>query len=182
VLYLAYFCYTTEDPFQFSVLGTTMLSISTNITIAAPPSAVRRVFLDFASYPQWNPFMTSVEIPDPAAPPGTPFELHAWKILIDRTIVVQNDSSAFAWVGGAAGLTHCMPFFQGHHHFKFEPFGDEVAEGETRECKFVQSEEYSGIFAIFSFLYGPLLKIGFNQMNRALKVRVETLAAAGGDS
>jgi len=157
-----------------------MPSISTDITIAAPPSAVRRVFLDFASYPQWNPFMTSVQVPDPAVPPGTPFQLYAWKFFVDRSTVVENDSGTFAWIGGAAGLARCMPFFQGHHYFKFEPFGE--SEDEARECKFVQSEEFGGILSIFSFIYGPILKKGFNQMNKALKVRVETLAAASGDT
>lgn len=158
-----------------------MLSISTNIIIVAPPSAVRRVFLDFAAYPQWNPFITSVTVPDPAVPPGTPFELRAWKTFIDRSTVVQNDPSIFAWVGGAAGLARCMPFFQGYHYFMFEPVGEQGAEGEAQECNFIQGEKFGGILSVFSFIYGPILKIGFNQMNRALKLRVET-SAAGGDT
>jgi len=123
--------------------------------------------------------MTSVTVPDPEVPPGTLFQLCAWKVIIDRSIIVENDSGAFAWNGGAAGLAHCLPFFQGHHYFKFEPFGEEGAEGEVKECKFVQGEDFSGVLSIFHFLYGPILKIGFKQMNKALKARVETLAMAG---
>jgi hypothetical protein len=156
-----------------------MPGVRTNITIAASPSAVRRVFLDFAAYPQWNPFINSVTVSDPAVPPGTPFQLLAWKFIIDRSIVVENDSGTFAWNGGAAGLARCLPFFQGHHYFKFEPVGEEGAEGESKECNFVQGEDFSGILSIFWFIYGPILKLGFNQMNKALKVRVETLATGG---
>ena len=157
-----------------------MPSITTNITIAAPPSAVRRVFLDFPAYPQWNPFITSLKVSDPAAPPGTPVELRAWKFIVDRSTVVQNDPGTFAWIGAAAGLARCMPFFQGYHYFNFEPIGE--AEGEPQQCNFVQAEEFSGILSIFSFLYGPILKAGFKQMNKALKARVESLAAAGEDA
>ena len=156
-----------------------MPSINTSITIAASPSAVRRVFLDFAAYPQWNPFITSLKVPDPAAPPGTPIELYAWKIFLDRSTVVQNDPGMFAWSGGSCGLANCMPCFQGYHYFRFEPIGEQVGDGETQQCNFVQNQDFKGFLSIFSFLYAPVMKVGFNKMNKALKVRVETLAAGG---
>jgi hypothetical protein len=158
-----------------------MPAVITEIIIAAPPSEVRKVFLDFAAYPQWNPFITSVTVPDPAVPPGTPFQLYAFKLFVDRSTVVENDPATFAWLGGAFGLSSCMPFFSGYHYFNFEPVGEVDAQGEAKACKFVQGERFGGILSIFSFIYGPILRIGFVQMNQALKVRVEK-PPAGGDA
>jgi hypothetical protein len=153
-----------------------MPAINTEIIIDAPPSLVRKIFLDFSSYPQWNPFITSVQVSNPEAPPGTPFKIIAWKFYPDSSTIVENDPKEFAWVG----VIISKGFFQGRHYFKFEPYGDEIGEnGESLKCKFVQVEGLSGFFSIFSFIYGPILKIGFKQMNKALKIRAESFVAAG---
>lgn len=152
-----------------------MPSISTSITIAAPPSAVRKVILDFGSYPQWNPFITSAYISDPAAPPGTAFKIVVWKFITDKTAIAENDATAFSWAGSIIS----KKFFWDQHTLKFESFGEEVGEnGEVVNCKLVQSEDFRGFLSIFSFIYGPFIKRGCNKMNKALKVRVETAAAA----
>src|SRR5277367_5129622 len=104
-----------------------MLTISTDIVIAAPPSTVRKIFLDFASYPQWNPFITSVIVSDPAAPAGTPFKIIAFKFYVDKSTIVENNPQEFAWIG----IILAKWFFQGHHQFKFEPHGEVGENGET---------------------------------------------------
>lgn len=155
-----------------------MRSVNTEIVIAAPPSAVRQVFLDFASYPQWNPFITRVIVADPAAPPGSRFEIIAFKFYPDFSIIMKNDPGEFTWTG------HIIAnwIFRGHHVFKFEPQGDEVTEsGEPANCKFIQLEEFGGFLKLFSFIYGPILRRGFIQMNEALKTRVETSTTASGE-
>lgn len=154
-----------------------MPSIRTNITIAAPPATVRKVFLDFAAYPQWNPFITSVQISDPAAPPGTPFQIVAFKFYVDKSTIVENNPEEFSWLGIIIG----NGFFRGYHYFKFESFDEGAAEnGQTGKCRLVQNEDMSGFLSIFSFLWSWILKRGFKQMNQALKVRAEALAAEGG--
>ena len=154
-----------------------MPSISSNVTIATSPSTVRKVVLDFASYPQWNPLLTSVQLSDPAAPPGTPVKITVWKFIVYKVTIVENDAATFSW--GSVIIN--KKFFQNLHKFKFESFGDEVGEnGEAVKCKFVQSEDFGGFLSIFSFIYGPILKNGFKKMNKALKVKVEAAVAGGG--
>jgi hypothetical protein len=154
-----------------------MPSIRTNITIAAPPSTVRKVLLDFAAYPEWNPFITSVKVSDPAAPPGTPFQIVAFKFYVDKSTIVENNPEEFSWLGITIGKW----FFRGYHYFKFESFGDgEVENDPATNCKFIQTEDMSGFLSFFSFLWSPILKKGFKQMNQALKVRAEALAVEGG--
>jgi hypothetical protein len=153
-----------------------MPAVNTEIIIAAPPSLVRQIFLDFSAYPQWNPFITSVQVSNPEAPPGTPFKIIAWKFYPDSSTIVENNPKEFSWVGYIINKR----FFKGHHYFKFEPFGDEVGDnGETLKCKFVQGEGLSGFLSLFSFVNGPILKIGFKQMNKALKIRAEKMATGG---
>ena len=156
-----------------------MFSINTHIIIDAPPSTVRKIFLDFAAYPEWNPFITSVKVSDPAAPPGTPFQILAFGWYVDKSTIVENDSGTFSWVGVIGGKW----FFRGQHYFKFEPYGDEFVEGggETKKCKFIQSEDMMGAISFVSPLYGWFMKIGFKKMNKALK-RAENMAAATGDN
>ena len=154
-----------------------MFTINTDITIAAPPSTVRKVFLDFSAYPEWNPFITSVQVSDPAAPPGTPFQVLAWKWYVDKSTIVENDPGTFSWVGVIGGKW----FFRGQHYFKFEPFGDRhEGNGETKNCKFIQSENLSGALSLLGIFYGWVLKKGFKEMNKALKVRAEAVVAGGG--
>lgn len=155
-----------------------MPSVTTNITIAAPPSIVRRIILDFPSYPQWNPFITSAQVSDPAAAPGSTIKVVISKFITQSSTIAKNDPQEFSWIGTIIGKW----FFQADHRVKFEPFGDEVAEGgETLNCKVVQSEALSGFLSILSFIYSPFLENGFKKMNEALKLRAEALVAAGGD-
>jgi hypothetical protein len=152
-----------------------MPSITTNIAIAASPSIVRKVILDFPSYPAWNPFITSAQVSDPAAAPGTPIKLVIWKFITQKSTIVQNNGSEFSWVGIIFGKW----FFQADHRLEFASLGDALAEnGETLNCKVVQSERLSGVLAILSFIYGPLMKKGFEKMNEALKVKAEASASA----
>ena len=113
-----------------------------------------------------------MKVSDPAVPPGTPFKIIVWKFIVDKSTIVENNPQEFAW----DGVLIAKWFQEGRHHFKFEPL-----EGENGDvkCKLVQYEDFSGFLSIFTFLYGPILKRGFKQMNRALKFRAEAEAAAG---
>ena len=126
--------------------------------------------------------MNSIKSSEPGAPPGALVTLYAWKIFVDRAIVFGNDSQALVWNGGACGIARCWPIIRGHHSFIYEPYGEEGAGGETKQCKFVQVEVFSGLLSIFTFIYGPIMKAGFKKMNKDLKKRVESLAAAGEDT
>lgn len=90
---------------------------------------------------------------------------------------MENTSDTFNWIGVLLGGW----FFQGHHIFKFEPFGEEGENGETRGCKLVQDEVFSGIAAWLLFLLiGKDTEKGFIEMNEGLKVKAEAMASSSG--
>ena len=141
-----------------------MGTISTSVSIEAPPSVVWDVLMDFDSYPEWNPFIRSIT-GSPAV--GTKIEAllgASGKKPMKFSPVVQELSSPsrFSWLGsfGFKGV------FDGRHSFELE----ETTEGTI----FHQHEEFSGILAPIAL---PALRAsttrGFNEMNQALKERVE---------
>ena len=148
-----------------------MPSIRTTITIQASPSVVRKVFFDFPSYPQWNPWITLIESPVPSPPPGTRLKFVAAGHPITST-VIENTPERFSWVGTVIGPW----FFYGQHFFDFEPFGEVAENGETLGCRFVHYENFCGWFAwlVLLFVRG-MTERGFNDMNAALKTRAESL-------
>jgi hypothetical protein len=146
-----------------------MPSIITSVTIDAPPSVVREVFIDFSSYPQWNPFLKYLETPVPNPPPGTRIKASAGGTTF-TPLIEENTPERFSWIGVLlAGW-----IFAGCHIFEFQPFGDIGENGESKGCKFVQSEIFSGILSWILFqLMATKVEKGFKEMNEALKVRVE---------
>jgi hypothetical protein len=142
-------------------------TISANIVIQAPPTLVRKAFLDFPEYPNWNPFIKSVKTtPSPKVGDRIDFNINGTSM---HSTLYENVSDRFSWVGklGAEWI------FRGHHFFQFEPSGDVGVDGETVACKFVQREEFSGVLMPLFFLIREDTQNGFKGMNKALKERVE---------
>lgn len=143
--------------------------LRTEIDVEAPASRVWAVLSDFARYPEWNPFVESIEgrleVKSPLAvrlrPPGAP----AMTIRPRVTIVIPG--RAFAWRGKLLSRR----VFVGEHRFEVVPI-------DGARVRFVHSEQFSGALV-------PLLKrtlntgarAGFEAMNRALKARAEQRAA-----
>ena len=153
-----------------------MPSIETSILINAPPSVVRKEFMDFSSYPQWNTFISSLEPSDPSASPGTRLKFHAIGRDMQST-VIENKPDTFNWIGVFIGGW----FFQGHHFFNFEPYGEVGENGETVGCKLLQFENFSGIAASLLLLFiRKDTEKGFKEMNEGLKAKAEAMASAGG--
>jgi hypothetical protein len=128
------------------------------------------VVADFASYPEWNPFIRSIEgdarvgarLRVRIEPPG------ARGMTFRPTVRAAEPGRELRWLGRLflPGLV------DGEHRFALEP----LAAGRTR---FVQSERFSGLLV---GLLGKTLtatKRGFEQMNSALKQRVETKMTPG---
>jgi|SRR5579859_2634973 len=141
-----------------------MITLNTEIEIDASPERVREVFFDFASYPQWNPFITSMKVADGSTEikPGTPLEFVGLNTTM-RPNVVDNTSERFSWLGTMFGKW----FFAGKHIFEFHPV-------DGGKCRLVQKEEFTGAAssAIMALIKGKTEK-GFKDMNNALKERVE---------
>ena len=129
------------------------------IEIDADPSEVWSVVTDFAHYPDWNPFVTSIEGPCEVgarlrvtiAPPGG-------RAMTLRPVVRAADAvRELRWLG----RLFVPGVFDGEHTFRVEPTG-------TGRTRFTQSETFRGV--LVPFTSGVLAKTGagFEAMNRAL--------------
>lgn len=141
-----------------------MQTIHTDVEIEASPEQVWAVLSDFESYPEWNPFITSIK---GAPQTGTKLEVilqaKGKKPQTFKPEVTQAEPNrVFEWLGhlGIKGI------FDGRHHFQLE-----ATDNGTH---FVQREEFSGV------LVWPILKMvgeategGFHAMNLAIKERAE---------
>jgi hypothetical protein len=138
--------------------------LHTEIEIDAPPAAVWDVLSDLDAYQEWNPFIRRIagdlreggKLDVRLEPP------RGRGITMAPTVLAARPGHELRWIGHLV-----MPgIFDGEHSFRVEP----LEGGRTR---FVQSERFKGI------LVRPLgrvldsTKLGFEQMNAALKERVE---------
>jgi hypothetical protein len=141
-----------------------MREIRRELEIAAPAPRVWQVLTDFSSYPEWNPFMRSIEgdIAEGARirvriePPG------GRGVSIKPTVLVVEPERELRWIGRLL-----VPgVFDGVHSLRIDP----IDEGRSR---FTQAERFSGLTV---GAFGSLLTrtaAGFERMNAALKVRAE---------
>jgi hypothetical protein len=135
------------------------------IDIDAPPDAVWRVLMDFDAYGDWNPFIRSIS---GRAEPGETLTVRLEPpggkgMTIKPKVLAAEPERELRWKGRllVPGL------FDGEHIFHIEPVG----EGRSR---FVHREEFGGV--LVGLVKGILRKTaeGFEQMNVALKQRVES--------
>lgn len=145
--------------------------IHTEIEIDASADRVWRVLTDFASYSEWNPFVTRItgslavgsQLETFIQPPG------GRGARFKPTVSALDPDREFRWRGRL--LTRGL--FEGEHSFRIERLTQE-------RVRFVQEERFSGILT-----FPPLFRIlasgaeeGFKAMNQALKQRVEQRAEA----
>ena len=143
-----------------------MKQIRTEITIAASAQRVWQVLTDFSAFPQWNPFIKSIEghlqpgmkLEVRIEPPkgmGMTFKPRVLSVVAEREL---------RW----AGHLLIPGLFDGQHSFVIDPQGEE-------QVTFVHGEKFTGLLV-------PLLEVtglfkntqeGFEAMNQALKTRAE---------
>lgn len=143
-----------------------MKEIITSIEINASPETVWSILSDFESYPDWNPFVVSIE--GDLAPGGklkTKIALPGRKPMMFRPQITSlMPLKVFSWLG-----RFLIPgLFDGEHFFEIE----ELGEGRLR---LVHREEFSGILVplLWRSLERPT-RSGFELMNQALKNRSES--------
>lgn len=142
-----------------------MAEIEKVTEIDAPPPDVWRVLMDFDAYGDWNPFIRSISgRPESGETLTVRMEPPGGKgMTIKPKVLAVQPEHELRWKGRLLipGL------FDGEHIFRLEPVGD----GRTR---FVHREEFGGV--LVWFVKGVLRKTaeGFEQMNAALKQRVES--------
>jgi len=147
-----------------------MKELRTSIEIDATPEQVWDVLMDFDSYPDWNPFITSLTgETEPGASIAAQLEPPDGKAMMIRPKVLRADAAQeFRWLG-RLGIPR---IFDGEHIFELEPTG----EGRTR---FIQREEFRGVLVSpLLWMVGNSTHAGFVEMNEALKVRAEARATA----
>lgn len=140
--------------------------IETVIDIAAAPSAVWRVLMDFSAYPDWNPMVRSIA--------GTPRRGERLDVCIQPPgksrmrfrprVQVVDEARAFSWLGQLL-----LPgLFDGLHEFRLQP----VADG----TRLYHRESFSGLLLplLWPMMEAPT-RAGFEAMNQALKIRAEAL-------
>lgn len=135
--------------------------IKSEIHIQATPERVWNILTAFEKYPEWNPFIKSIQGPaivggkiiarmEPPEAKGMTFK---------PTVLVFDKNKEFKWIG------HLLfpGLFDGEHRFELIDNGD----GTTT---FIQAERFKGILVrmLSKMLDGSTLK-GFNAMNRKLK-------------
>jgi hypothetical protein len=139
--------------------------VHTEIEISASDECVWKVLTDFPNFTKWNPFITKIT--------GNLIEGSRLKVRIQlsdekpmnfRPIILKiRPNRELRWIGKFAipGL------FTGEHIFTIEPLGD-------NHVRFIHTENFTGLFTL---LYGNNFDVnihqGFEDMNRALKVRAE---------
>ena len=134
------------------------------VEIDAPPERVWAVVSDFAAYPEWNPFIhrisgelrTGARLEVQIEPPG------ARATTFKPTVRVVETNHELRWLGRLL-----LPgVIDGEHSLRIEPL-------DGGRSRFVQSERFTGL--LVGFVRGTLAKteVGFEQMNAALKARVE---------
>lgn len=147
-----------------------MKELRTSIEIDAAPEEVWDILMDFESYPDWNPFLTSISgEPSVGADLSIRFEPPEGRAMTIKPTVLRSQATReFRW-RGRLGLPR---IFDGEHIFELSP----TPGGGTQ---LVHREEFRGL------LVSPLLawignstQAGFVAMNEALKARVEARATA----
>ena len=140
-----------------------MRRIETAIDIAAPPIAVWNVLVDFAAYPDWNPFIRRLQgearvgarLEVTVQPPG------GRTMTFKPRVMAAEPARELRWLGRVL-----LPgLFDGEHGFRLEA----VAGG----CRLHHGEIFRGLLVP---LFGRMLDAteqGFRALNQALKERVE---------
>ncbi|MCL1592861.1 MAG: SRPBCC domain-containing protein [Actinomycetia bacterium] len=141
-----------------------MQEIRTSTSIDASPDIVWDILMDFASYPEWNPFVTSIAgAPSTGAPLTIELSREGKKPMeISPTVVKADAPTDFSWVGsvGVKGL------FDGHHRFNLA--------ATTSGTTLTHYEEFSGVLVpVVLLAIRKSTTAGFEAMNKALKQRAE---------
>lgn len=142
-----------------------MKELAAQIRINAPAEKVWGIFTDFASYPRWNPFITSLKGPVDV---GGKIEVVLSQpgsnpMLMRPTVLEYRAKSELRWIGHlfVPGL------FDGDHRFLLSDNGD----GTTT---FTQGEVFTGaLVPLFSRMLDEKTKKGFESMNEKLKEQCE---------
>jgi len=139
-----------------------VITLDTQIAIAAAPSAVWAVLTDFTAYAAWNPYIVKVELA------GATLTVHAVMVegqpaVVQQADLISLDYPEMVWAGGLPDRSR----FAGDHRFRVELSADGTL--------FRHSEHFSGSDAqALLDQHRPRIIANFDRFNQALKLRVES--------
>jgi len=139
--------------------------VHTEIEINAGTERVWNVLIDFEKYDQWNPFINKIV---GRAVVGTKIEIHIEtrgdkNRKYEPTVTKVEPSRELRWLGRSL-----IPgFLKGEHIFTIEQL-------QSKQVRFIHREVFDGFLtSLFGKSLDSDVKKGFEEMNKALKVRVE---------
>lgn len=142
-----------------------MKVVHTEIEINADTERVWNVLIDFEKYDQWNPFINKIV---GRAVVGTKIEIHIEtrgdkNRKYEPTVTKVEPSRELRWLGRSL-----IPgFLKGEHIFTIEQL-------QSKQVRFIHREVFDGFLtSLFGKSLDSDVKKGFEEMNKALKVRVE---------
>ncbi len=139
--------------------------IKTSILIKANPSTVWAILTDFENYPNWNPFIKSIngtvkvgnKITARIEPP------EASGMTFKPIILIFETNKKLTWLGNLL----VKGIFDGEHHF-------ELIDNNDGTTTFHQNEKFTGILVpLFKKQLDNNTKRGFELMNEKLKELAE---------
>jgi len=142
-----------------------MKELHSEIDIQASDERVWQLLTDFASFPQWNPFILRAS-GEPKT--GTRLEVTiqpsgARGMTFRPTVLKAESKHELRWLG------HLLipGLFDGEHSLTIQPL-------EANRVRFVQHEIFTGILVpLFAHSLDTDTRRGFEEMNQALKMRAE---------
>ncbi len=144
-----------------------MKELHSETEIQASDGRVWQILTDFASFPQWNPFIRWAK---GEAKLGARLEVHiqppgARGMTFKPSVIKCEPDRELRWLGRLL-----MPgFFDGEHIFIIEALG-------ANRVRFIQKEEFRGLLVpLFAGGLDSHTKFGFEEMNHALKARAEQM-------
>jgi len=142
-----------------------MKVVHTEIEINADMERVWNVLIDFEKYDQWNPFINRIV---GRAVVGAKIEIHVEtrgnkNRKYEPTVTKVEPSRELRWLGRSL-----IPgFLKGEHIFTIEQL-------RSKQVRFIHREVFDGFLtSLFGKSLDRDVKKGFEEMNKALKVRVE---------
>ncbi|MFW1744833.1 SRPBCC family protein [Acinetobacter guillouiae] len=140
--------------------------ITTEILINAPIDIVWKTLTNFEDYKNWNPFIINVSgETHQGGKINVTIQNDATSKMSFKALVLENqENKQFSW----RGKLLVKGIFDGEHKFRLE----QISNNQTR---LIHSEAFSGIL-VKPFLKNLQTKTkpGFERMNHALKVKLES--------
>lgn len=143
-----------------------MKELKTEIIINAPAGRVWQVLTQFDNYPNWNPFIQSVEgKPIEGTTLKNSLQLQGKTWVFTPRITALQEERQLEWLGKMP-----LGMFNGNHYFLLEKLGE-------HQTRLLHGERFSGwLSSLMLKKIGEDTLKGFQLMNKALKEEAEAAA------